>query len=255
MRQTIRTLGWAIGFLWIIILLLLVSVAFSLLGFAEPGNTGIREPQVTFSGTVFSLSGPFYVNNTGFYDLSDANLTILIGYQNEVLKTLSYFVPYVPAGTVWNSTYDASVTLQELASGSELLTNGTNLNLGISASFRVAHVLAFEVSTNFSQPWRAPFHNLTIQEIGYNPSTQQISLLTSFENHASFPLQGEFLLEVYNSRSRRIGYFMHDINVAASAPYSSSYQFGVDGFQMTDNEVIRLSFVGVKIYEMEWASG
>lgn len=255
MQQTIKALGWAIRFLWIIILLLLVFVAYSLFRFAEPGNIGIREPQVTFSGDVFSFSAPFFINNTGFYDLADANLTVMIGHQNGVLKTFSSFVPYVPAGMTWNSTYQLAVTLQELASDSWLLTNDTNLTLGMSASFRVAYVLALGISTNFSQPWMAPFHNLAISEVGYNSSTQEISMLASFENHASYSLQGEFALEVYDSGSRRLGYFMHDISVARGAPYSSSYQFVVDGSQFTNKGVIRLSFDGVEIYETEWIQG
>jgi hypothetical protein len=254
-RQTIKALGWAIRFLWIIVLLLPVSVAFSLWKLAEPGNIGIREPEVAFSGGAFSLSAPFYINNTGFYDLSDANLTISIGHENEVFKTFSSFVPHVPAGTTWNSSYQVSLALQEVASSMGLLTNDTDLVLGMSASFRVAYVIAFGVSTNFSQPWKAPFHNLTIPEVGYDSSTRKISMIASFENHANFPLEGEFLLEVYNNRSRRIGYFMHYINVASDAPYSGSYEFEVDEFQLTDNEVIRLSFDGVKIYETEWIPG
>jgi len=45
----------------------------------EAKNIGTQEPTISFSNGNFTLSMPFYINNTGFYDLSDIGINIQMG--------------------------------------------------------------------------------------------------------------------------------------------------------------------------------
>ena len=166
MRHTIRALSWAIIILWVITLLLPITVALSLLKLLEQNAIGFGEQTVSFSNGTFYLSTPFYINNTGDYDLSDMNVTILVGSGNKTLSTFTTPLLNVTAGTMLNSSYDISFTLEEIAAKStELLTEDMDLNLSMSASFRIAYVIALGLSTTMTMPWGAPFHNLTVSEV------------------------------------------------------------------------------------------
>ncbi|MEM3536573.1 MAG: hypothetical protein QXF44_02230, partial [Candidatus Bathyarchaeia archaeon] len=129
LRQTIRALGWAIKIIWIVTLLLPVTVALSLWDLFSSGAFGVREPAMSLSDTELSISAPFYINNTGFYDLSDVNITIKIMNNNNRIAEFSKLFPKVPAKSMLNATYDVSLDLEELFSDNrELLTHDADLD-------------------------------------------------------------------------------------------------------------------------------
>ena len=253
MRQTIKALSWAIRILWIFALLLPITVAVSLLKLAETGTMGVRQSEASYSNNIFSLIPPFYISNTGFYDLTDVNFTVSVNDAVGKLSAASALIPMVKAGSIVNSSLTINVSVAKLSPRTfALLTNDTNLNLDVSSSFGLAHAITFGLSTNFSQPWRAPFYNFTVLAITYNASRAQLSISISFENHASYPLDGSFTLQACNNRSKRIGYFQDEVNVQPSAPFSGSYEFGIDDAELTTNNYVGLYFEGTEILEQEW---
>ncbi len=158
MRHTIRALGWIIAILWIIILILPVSVAFSLLKLFETENIGIQEPKGFISNGNISISIPFYIINSGFYDLTDVKISLQIKVGAGKIFTSSAELPTVPAGEMVDSSCNLSLSLQEMLSkNKELLTNDTDLDGNASLSFRVASVMAFRVSTGFAIYWGSAF--------------------------------------------------------------------------------------------------
>ncbi|MCK4433898.1 hypothetical protein KAU92_00290 [Candidatus Bathyarchaeota archaeon] len=257
MRQTIKALGWAIIILWVITLLLPITIGLSLLKFLEqPNAIGFREPVVSFSNGEFSLFAPFYINNTGYYDLSNINITILFRSDNETVSTFSTVLPNVPAGTMVNSSYNISFGLEEIVSMStDLLTEDTSLNLGVSIFFQVAHVIGVGVSTNITIPWKAPLHDLTISEVSYDPSSQKFSLPVSFKNNAYFTVKGTVLVEVYNNRGELVLSIDKDLDVHSNSFFQGLFEITIDPLivhELIENGMVRVYFENTQIFEEEW---
>ncbi len=253
MRQTIRALGWIIAILWICTLLLPITVAFSLIKLFESKAVGVQEPTVSFSNGNFSMSAPFHINNTGFYDLSDIGISIQIGRKNKTISTSSRLLPNVPAGTMVNSSCDISVSLEEMVSKDrELLINDTDLNVSVSPRFRVAYIIAFGFSMSFAVQWGAPFYNLTISDVAYDNVSQKFSMWVSFDNHAVYPVNGSLLVMLYNDIGEHIGSATQDVNVPSETPFQTFFELTIDRLKMTRNGVVRLYFGGTQILEKEW---
>ena len=253
MRQTIRALGWLIAILWIVTLLLPVTVIFSLSNLLAPNTVGFREPNYSLSNTVFSMSAPFYVNNTGFYDLSEINTTVVLRNDNRIVATSSNLLPNVPAGTTVDSAYEFSFDLQEIASNhNELLINDADLDLDISLSFRVAYVITFGLATDFTTQWKAPFYNLTVTDSHYNSTTEKFSINMSFTNHAYFTIDGPLLIEIYNNRSETISTIGKNISVPPSTSFQELFESTIIPSAMTDNGTVHIYFAGVQVSQKEW---
>jgi hypothetical protein len=216
----------------------------------EAKNMGIQEPTITFSNGNFSLSMPFYINNTGFYDLSDISVHIQIGRENKTISAVSAQLPNVPAGTKMDSSFNFSFSLKELVSKySELLTNDTELDVNASLHLRVAYAIAFEASMGFTTHWGAPLYNLTIYNIAYNGISHVFSFSISFENHAPYPVNGTLKANLYNSTNAFVGSSTQHVNVSSGAKFDMSFAIAVDSTAMTTNGVIILYFEDVKILE------
>ncbi len=253
MRQTIRALGWLIAILWIVTLLLPVTVIFSLSNLLAPNTVGFREPNYSLSNTVFSMSAPFYINNTGFYDLSELNTTVLLRNDNRTIAASSHQLPNVPAGTTVDSAYEFSFNLQEIASNNkELLTNDADLDLDISLSFRVAYVITFGLATDFTTQWKAPFYNLTVTDSHYNNTTKKFSINMSFTNHAYFTIDGPLWIEIYNNRSETISTIGKNTSVPPSASFQEPFESTIISSAMTDNGTVHIYFAGVQVSQKEW---
>lgn len=251
MRHTARALRLIIVVLWIAVLLLPVTVALSLLEIFEArNNVGIGEPSFSVSDENFSISMPFYMNNTCFYDISELYVKIRICYKNGEIIEFSTQPLDIPAGRMVESNLSASVSLTDaLTKGLELLTNSTDLNIDVSLHFRVANVLAFNVAKNFTYRWDAPFSNLTISQVSFNLT--HASFQVSFFNNASFPLSGGPLkLELYNSSNVLLYSTELSLNVPPKEPYAKLFEIPV--FGLTPDGIIRLYFADVLIFEKRW---
>ncbi|MEM2737378.1 MAG: hypothetical protein QXK93_00100 [Candidatus Bathyarchaeia archaeon] len=252
MRPTIKALGWMIILLWIITLALPISVAFSLFKLAEGGNVGVQEPTFTVTNGNISINMPIYVNNTGFYDISDVNIEIRIRKIGTIIATMSKNLPSIPAGQIVNTSCSFTANIVEIFQKDHtLLTEDADLDLNIMLHFRVAYTLAFNIAYNSSMRWGAPFHDLTYT-VDYNEITHVFSFYMSFNNHASFSISGPFTIELYNSNNERIGIASLDLNVPAGEAFQESVDVVVDFSKMTDMVLVCLSFAELKILEEWW---
>lgn len=255
MRHTIRALGWIIAILWIIILILPVSVAFSLMELLEKGNIGIQEPKGFMSNGNVSISIPFYIANSGFYDLTNVKFGLQIKVGTETISTSSAELQKVPAGEMADSSCNLSLSLQEMLSNNrELLTNDTDFDGNASLSFRVASLMAFRVSTGFTIPWGAPFHGLTIHSITYNDVSRIFSISMSFKNNAFFQLNASLLVKLYNSQGELVGSTLQNVNVPSQGSFQGSIEVRIDDpSKMTREGVLSLYFADMQILEEAWS--
>ncbi|MGB9853840.1 MAG: hypothetical protein ACPLRY_03415 [Candidatus Bathyarchaeales archaeon] len=254
MHQTIRALGWIITIIWIIILILPVTVAFSLIKIFEAKGVGIQEPRGSVSNGTLFLSIPFYIDNTGFYDLTDVEVKLQIFMKNETLSTSSAKLPNVPAGDIVDSSCNFSISLEDLLSKNrELLTSDTELNVNASLSFRVASAIAFQTSTGTTIPWGAPFHKLTIYNIAYDNVSRTFSASISFENNAFFQVNGSLSAKLYNSAGELIGSAKQNVNAPPHEYFEDSLEMTInDPSKITHEGVLRLYFADMQVLEKAW---
>jgi len=252
---TIKALGWIIALLWIITLILPISVVFSLMKLAEGKNMGIQEPIFSLSNGNLSLTIPFYINNTGFYDISEVSVKIKISKANTAITTLSKNLPNIPAGRMINASCNFSASLNEIFQRhSTLLTEDANLDVDAALHFRVAYAIAFNITQNFPTRWGAPFQNLTVYGVAYNNTANVFSFSISFNNHAFFPINEPLTIELYNSSGEKVSSALWSLDVPSGETFQELIEVKItDPSEMTRSGFIRLFFADLKIFEEEWA--
>lgn len=253
MRWTIKALGWIIILLWIFTLALPVSVAFSLIKLAEGKNLAIQGPTFTVSNGNISVNMPVYVNNTGFYDISEANVKIRIGKADTTIVVISKNLPNIPAGRMVNTCCSFTTSLMEIFQNDcTLLTEDTDLDVNATLHFRVAYAITLNILRTFSTKWGAPFYNLTYGQLTYNYLTHAFSFFISFNNHASFSISGPLRVELYNSNNVKIGETSLCLDVPSGGVFQKTVEVLVDPSRITDRVFIRLFFAELKILEIGW---
>ncbi|MEM3565793.1 MAG: hypothetical protein QXK18_02850 [Candidatus Bathyarchaeia archaeon] len=252
MRHTVKALRLIIVVLWIAVLLLPATVALSLWEiFEAKNNVGIGEPSLSVSNGNFSISVPFYMNNVGFYDISELCVNIRIYDGSKEILEFSTSPLNIPAGRMLESNLSASVNLTDMLSRDrELLTNSKDLDVSIALYFRVANILAFNVARNFTYKWGAPFSNLNITYVGSNAT--HASFLVSFCNNASFPLSGPLQVGLYNLQNVSIGLEVQVLNVPSNGFYQESFEIPIS--EPAQKGIIRLYFADIPIFEERWGS-
>ena len=253
MGTTTRVLTWVIRILWIVVLLLPVSAAFSFSQVFQPNNVSFYRPVLSASNGMIIASSSFYINNTGFYDLSNVIVSIAILENNKSLGNTSRTLAGVPAGEKVSSSLDFSFAFSELASNHRfLLTNDTSLDLTLSLSSHIAYVLTFGVSINDTIPWGAPFYNLTLSNADFESSTQTLSIQVYFENHSSFSIAGTLRLEMLDNEGGLIGFSDEQVNVLSATFFNSVFGLAVDPLKITSSGVAHVYFDDNRVYEAEW---
>jgi len=222
MRQAIRALGWAIYILWLVIIVFTVTAVYSAF---QLGLEFGEEPQVSTSGGTVTLTLPFSVENNGFYDINDLNVTTILQESNGALVSNSSTVlPLISSGNKVNATHNISISLENMTSASlsRLLFYDTDLDMDMSLALRYAGVIPFKISTNIKNftRWGAPLYNLTIGNPYFADS--RVVVPTSFENHSFFNLTGTMRLELVNNLNQQVGAGVTEINAPSQSVYSTS---------------------------------
>jgi len=250
LRHIVRALRLVTVVLWFAVLLMPATVALSLWQIFEArNNVALEKPNFSMSNGNFSISVPFFINNTGFYDISELFAKIHMYDKNEKIAEFTTEPLNIPAGRMVESSLNVSGNLADMISkDSELLTNSKNLDIGVALHFQVAYILAFNIARNFTYNWGAPFSNLTVD---YKPiNTTHISFLISFYNNASFPLSGPLKVELFNLQNVSIGpvaQMAQTLDVAPNECYQCSFTF-----EAAETGIIRLFFADILIIERRW---
>lgn len=252
MRHTVNALRLIIIILWIAVLLLPVSVALSMWKIFETrNNVCLGEPSFFISNGNLSFSVPLYMNNTGFYDISELGINIQLCDGSKKILKFSTKPLSIAAGRTVKSNLSASVSLTEVFSRDrELLTNSKDLNVSIALRFQAASILAFNVARNFTYKWGPPFSNLTINYMGKNIT--HISFSVGFHNNASFPLSGSLHVKLYNLQNVSIGSAVQALDVESNGFYQKLIEIRVS--EAVEEGIIRLYFADVLISEERWGS-
>jgi len=202
MKYVIRALSIANTVLWIITILFSTTSIYSALKLLPPLGFGFGDPGVSASADVFTLSLPFYIDNGGFYDISDLNVTTGISSHNGTLISNSTtLIPLVSRGGRVERAHNISISMDDMVSKGliSLLFQDSSFDIGVYVGLKYARAIPLQLSTNMTMPWGAPLANLTIGEISFVPinfTHFQIVAPISFENHSFFTLEGTLRLEL-----------------------------------------------------------
>ncbi|MFQ6073745.1 MAG: hypothetical protein ACE5KC_00865 [Candidatus Bathyarchaeia archaeon] len=201
MKQAIRALSWATTILWILVILFSGTVVYSAVQMAQAGGIEPGEPTATVSNGTVVTSVPFTIDNVGFYDISDFEITTHITDENGTAISSSTTPPSsIPKGSEATITHSISINLNEISADTltYMLTNDTVLNIDMLVALTYAHVIPLKISFNTTMSWGAPLYNLTVGGITI-VSPKQVDVSLSFENHAFFSFNGTISLEIWDS--------------------------------------------------------
>jgi len=225
MRQAIRALGWAIYILWLVIIVFTVTAVYS----AFQLGLDFGDWQTSTSEGTVTLTLPFSVENNGFYDIYDLNVTTIVRENNEqLLSSSSTVVPLISSGNKINATHNISISFENMTSASlsRLLFYDADLDMEMSFALRYAGVIPLKIGRNFTAPWGAPLGNLTIGNVAvnqYNSTHVRTTLPFSFENHSFFSLNGTVRTEIMNTLGQQVGGTTTLINVPPQTGYSTQF--------------------------------
>jgi len=226
MKQAIRALGLAIYIFWLVVIVFAVTIVYSATQLGVKLDT--ENSRTSTSGGTMVVSVPFSMENKGFYDISDLNITTIIHESNGVLvSNSSTVVSLISSGSKVDETHKISISLDKMspASLSRLLFNDTNFDIDWSLALSYARVIPLKISTNSKMEWGAPLYNLDIGDIptpqDYNISHVQAILPISFENHSFFTLNGNMRIEIINTLNQRVGGSTTHVTVPSESSYSN----------------------------------
>jgi len=258
-KQVIRALGWLSKLIWIVTILLPVTFGLSMQRLFQPDTIGFGEATTSFVNNEIRISLPFYINNTGYYDISNVNLTTVLknseGKNTVEGKTL---IPTIRAGSKVNAFHNITVNLDELTGEMEyLFFNDTMLNLNVSLSLEFAYILGVSLHTNLTIPWGAPLHNLTIYRITFDQSTGKLIIHVTFENHSPLTLDGNLQIVVYNNANEVMGNQYLPVEAVPGDLFLSEISIGIDLSKLTTNGYVLLFFESKEIsagpIKREWS--
>jgi hypothetical protein len=212
MKQSIRALGWVVTISTLLVFAYLASAIYSIVqmammnqGFMMGGlEMGLRDGS-------FVMSMPIAINNTGFYDINEFEITTTLEDEaGRLIATNTTRLTEIKRGDTRTSRHMLVMDLAEVFSRNRhLIFNDTEIRLLISVGFRYAYALGFGVSiANISMPWGAPMHGLTLKELiirGSNETHLLMELTMDFENHFFIDVAGPLRLVVYNEKGDQIG--------------------------------------------------
>ncbi len=207
MKIVIRMLKIATIILWVIILFFSATAVYSVTQLGV--STG--EPEILPSVTGIRFSLPFSIQNGGYYEIADLNLTTRVtDQQGTLLDETETFVPSIPPETNVTANHVISIGLNDILSVNQtsLLLEDGDFNVEVFAGLNFAHAVPVLLSLNTSIPWGAPFANFEIQETSvsdYNGTHVQAIIPIRFENHAIMEIYGTLSIEAYNNSGQRIG--------------------------------------------------
>ena len=244
MRYAVRALSWATKIIWIFIVVFSATAVYS----AMNVRIGFGQPQAYLSNGFVVLSIPLFVNNSGFYDLSELNMTVDVMDSNgSLLSASSTFVALIPRNGSIETAHNISINTDDATSQVQTyLFNDTIFNIDMSLKVKFASAVPLQVSMNTTVPWGAPLYNFSIGWISYNYlnlTHQEVMIPISFENHSPhFGVDGFMRVEIYNDNDELLGFSVSDLNVPSHSSYDSQVEMIVDVSKVTGSGEVRFFF-------------
>lgn len=232
MKTVIRTIGWATYIFWIILIFFSVTAVYSAVQVAQGFRFG--EPQTSTSDGTATLSLPLRINNAGFYDIANLNVTTLVTDSSGMpVSDSSTLVQLIRRGEQSSLTHNITLDVSSMNSSqlSHLLFADDNLTVDTFVTLNYAQVIPFALGANLSMPWGAPLSNLTLGTVSMSGTSATVPF--SFDNHSFFELNGTMRLEIVDNLDHVVGQGTAHILALPQSNYSQSLTVTVSGAPAT----------------------
>jgi hypothetical protein len=256
MKIAIRMLGIATIILWLVIVFFSVTAVYSVMSLGV--NLGEVQLLPSSKGITFSL--PFSIDNNGYYEIADLNLTTRVTDSEEtVLDLTETFVPSIPRGSAINASHTIPIDLDAILELDylPLLLEDSEFNVELFVGLNFARAVPVQLSTNATIPWGAPLAQFSIGEISvstHNRTHVEASIPVSFENHAILDITGTLRLGVYNDSESLITSGKTAVNAPSQQSYSDRivmYPRQQDATKVTGSGRIHVVFEN-PVFTVEW---
>jgi len=256
MKIANRMLTIATVVLWVIILFFSVTAVYSVMNVA----INIGEVQMLPSGDGIEFSLPFSLDNGGFYELADLNLTTRISDPDgNLLDVTETLVPSIPQGTTVNASHTIPINMDQLMTmdHARLLLNDSSFNMEVFAGLNFARAVPVQLSTNITLPWGAPLANFSIGSLQiqeHNRTHSQMLLPITFENHAVLEITGNLRLDFYDSTDSHVATGTSSINVEPQSIYARTiyvYLKPQDADKLTSGGKVHVIFE-TAMFNVDW---
>jgi len=240
MKPAIRALSIATKILLILVIIFSITAVYS----AANVRISFGEPHTSSSDGIILLSTPLFINNTGFYEITNLNITAHIeDRDNRTVSTSTTIVPTIPPNKNIQKTHNITLNLKNLTKELPYLAfNDSIFNMHTFVALRFANVIPIQMSTNATMPWGAPLYNFSVGTISLNHAKKLVTVALSFENHAFFSINGIIYLEVYNGKNEQIGTSEVTIDVSSGLRFDDFVEISVDPSKLTREGQIRIFF-------------
>jgi hypothetical protein len=227
MNVPIRMLGIANMIFWIVLIAFIASAGYSIKDIKF--NAGEPTLATNADGNL-TLTFPLYIDNQGYYGLEAFNITTIIyGDQDEEVTKTSTFVPTIFKGQTTTILHNVTLSIKQLAqTNPQLLLNDSSLNARVAAGFDFAELMPVQLSTNFTFPWGAPFHNLVLGQPQYSivsSSSARVTVPLSFDNHAAFDIAGEISASLDDGQGALLAKSQTHLSAPAGSRFSGELSF------------------------------
>jgi len=256
MNIAIRTLKIATTIFWLAIIFFSVTAVYSVMNLDV--NIGEAKILPSSKGIIFSL--PFSINNNGYYEIADLNLTTLAtDPDGAVLDLTETVVSSIPQGSNVNATHTITIDLDDILSmdHASLLLEDSDFNVEIFADLNFARAVPVQLSMNTTIPWGAPFAQFSLGEISVsalNLTHSEASIPVSFENRAILDIAGSLKLQYYDNAQELIASGMSIINAPSGYEYNEIiylYLEQQDVSKLTSNGNAHMVFE-TPMFTVEW---
>ena len=229
MKVPIRILGIATVIFWVFLAAFIGLAAYSIKDLGL--DVGETQVATTPKGELlFSL--PIFIDNKGYSSLNDLKITtVFFDEGGAEISTASTSVPTISQGETTMITHNATLNLNALLhKGEKYLLEDQNLAAYVTTGLTLAELLPVQISTNFTYPWGAPFHNFKISQpsVGnFNATHYSVVVPVSFENHATFDLTGNIRIQLCGNGNKLLSETQTSFNAPRQAPYANEIELQI----------------------------
>jgi hypothetical protein len=222
-------LGIATVIFWILLAAFIASAAYSL----KDLHFGAGEPQfTTTSSHGLALTLPLFIDNEGYYSLKGFNLTTIFsdGEGLEISRASSFYAS-IPQGENVSILHNVTVGLDGLAErASQYLFEDANLTCQVSAGLNFAEIIPTQLSVSVTFPWGAPLYHFSLGEPQLswsNPYYLAAKVPLTFENHATFDLDGNVTVKLFDGQDTLLAESQAAINATKNTRYKGDLNISV----------------------------
>ncbi len=199
-------IGVATTFFWIFLIAFSLTAAYS----AKDLQVSFGQPTPIAKGDKLVFMMPVKVVNKGLYEIGEFSVTSRVVDDGEVeIADGTTMISAVRRSEEINVFHNLTIGRTDFArSNSELLFSDKTLAVNETVGLRLANIIPLQVSKNFTIPWRAPLYNFTLGKpefLSYNSTHSRVTIVASFENHASFIVEGSFDLVLRDAERKICG--------------------------------------------------